>query len=142
MVGVGNCGGTVSQQEKSGQAGATTTHQTANPTIELQRATTTQPPLTATPLENCAACFSILNSTEQAQFLLNVKDQFPSIDTTMGYSDVINQLCELLETARNDGDLSQALELLNEVLTEAPPIVDEITSERIQACIIRALGAA
>jgi hypothetical protein len=74
MVGVGNCGGTVSQQEKSGQAGATTTHQTANPTIELQRATTTQPPLTATPLENCAECFSILNSTEQAQFLLNVKD--------------------------------------------------------------------
>jgi hypothetical protein len=140
MVGVGNCGGTVSQQKKSGQAGATTTHQTANPTIELQRATTTQPPLTATPLENCAACFSILNSTEQAQFLLNVKDQFPSIDTTMGYSDVINQLCEL-ETARNDGDLSQALELLDEVLTEAPPIVDEITSERIQACIIRALGA-
>jgi hypothetical protein len=59
----------------------------------------------------------------------------------MGYSDVINQLYELLGTARNDGDLSQALELLDEVLTEAPPIVDEITSERIQACIIRTLGA-
>jgi hypothetical protein len=87
MVGVGNCGGTVSQQDESGQAGAKATHQTANPTIELQRATTTQPPLTATPLENCAACFSTLTSTEQAQFLLNVKDQFPSIDTTMGFSD-------------------------------------------------------
>ena len=40
VVGVGNCGGTVSQQDVSGQASAPITHQTANPTIELQRATT------------------------------------------------------------------------------------------------------
>jgi hypothetical protein len=33
----------------------------------------------------------------------------------------------------------QALELLDEVLTEGPPIVDETTSLRIQACITRAL---
>ena len=48
-VGVGNCGGTVSQQDESGPASAPITSQTANPTIELQRATTTQPPLTGTP---------------------------------------------------------------------------------------------
>jgi hypothetical protein len=41
MVGVGNCGGTVSQQDESGSASAPITHQTANPTIELQRSTTT-----------------------------------------------------------------------------------------------------
>jgi hypothetical protein len=46
MVDVGNCGGTVSQQDQSGQASAPITLQNANPTIELQRATTTQPPLT------------------------------------------------------------------------------------------------
>ena len=47
-VGVGNCGGTVSQQDESGSASAPITHQTANPDIELQRATSTsaQPPLT------------------------------------------------------------------------------------------------
>ena len=55
-VGVGNCGGTVSQQDESGQASAPITSQTANPSIELQRATTTstQPPLTD---ESCEGCF-------------------------------------------------------------------------------------
>jgi hypothetical protein len=62
-VGVGNCGGTISQQDESGQAGATTTHQTANPTIELQRSTTSQPPLTA---NTCEGCFNILSATQQA----------------------------------------------------------------------------
>lgn len=137
-VGVGNCGGTVSQQDESGQAGATTTHQTANPTIELQRSTT-QPPLTTTPVENCATCFSTLTSTEQAAFLNRVNERFPTIDTPMGFSNAIEQLCELFETNAEDGDLSLAMELLDDVLTEGPPIVDEITSERIQACIIRAL---
>jgi hypothetical protein len=140
MVGVGNCGGTVSQQDESGQAGATTTHQTASPTIELQRATsTTQPPLTATPVDNCVACFSTLTTAEQAQFLINVKDQFPTVDTTMGFSNAIEELCKLLEQASTNENLDEALELLDDVLTEGPPVVDEITSERIQACIIRAL---
>jgi hypothetical protein len=138
MVGVGNCGGTVSQQDESGQAGATTTHQTANPDIELQRATsTTQPPLTATPVDNCVACFSTLTATEQTQFLLNVKDQFPTVDTTMGFSNAIEELCELLEQASLNGNLDAALELLDEVLTSS--MVDEPTILRIQACITRAL---
>jgi hypothetical protein len=50
IVDVGNCGGTVSQQDESGQASATTTSQTSNPDIELQRATT-QPPLGNSPTE-------------------------------------------------------------------------------------------
>ena len=49
IVDVGNCGGTVSQQDESGSASAPITSQTANPTIELQRATTTQPPPTEEP---------------------------------------------------------------------------------------------
>lgn len=49
VVGVSNCAGTVSQQDESGQASAPITSQTANPTIELQRATTTQPPDTGMP---------------------------------------------------------------------------------------------
>lgn len=49
MVGVGNCGGIVSQHDELGQASAPISHQTANPTIEVQRATTTtQPPLIGT----------------------------------------------------------------------------------------------
>jgi len=139
LVGVGNCGGTISQQDESGQASAPITHQTANPTIELQRATsTTQPPLTATPRENCAACFSTLTINEQEQFLLKVKDQFPTVDTTMGFSNAITELCELLEQASLNENLDAALELLDEVLTGGPPVVDEATSLRIQECITRA----
>jgi hypothetical protein len=138
-VGVGNCAGTVSQQDESGSASAPITSQNANPDIELQRATTTQPPLTETPVETCAACFSTLTPAEQTQFLNRVNDFFPTVDTSMGLEDVINQLCELFETALENDDLPQALELLDNLLTEAPPIVDETTSLRIQGCITRAL---
>jgi hypothetical protein len=136
-VGVGNCAGTVSQQDESGSASAPITSQTANPTIELQRATTTQPPLTATPVDNCVACFSTLTSDEQMAFLLNVKDEFPTIDISNGFSDVINQLCQLFETAAESGDLPQAVELLDDVLTSS--MVDERTILRIQGCISGAL---
>jgi hypothetical protein len=67
MVGVGNCGGTVSQQDESGQAGATTTHQTAKPTIELQRSTT-QSPITGNPPQTCEECFDVLTATQQSAF--------------------------------------------------------------------------
>ena len=70
VVGIGNCGGTVSQQDESGQASAPITSQTANPTIELQRSTTTQPPLTGTPptIQSCELCFVNLTPTQRSAF--------------------------------------------------------------------------
>ena len=61
IVDVGNCAGTVSQQDESGSASAPITSQTANPDIELQRATSTsaQPPLTG---ESCEDCFDSLTA--------------------------------------------------------------------------------
>src|SRR5215470_8110563 len=47
MISNGNCGGTISQQGRSGQASSPTTVQNANPSIEVQRSTT--PGLGATP---------------------------------------------------------------------------------------------
>jgi hypothetical protein len=44
VIGVGNCGGTVSQQAESGQASTPITHQTVNPTIEVQSPQPTEPP--------------------------------------------------------------------------------------------------
>ena len=64
-VGVGNCGGTISQQDESGQAGATTTHQIANPTIELQRTTTSQPPPGLGASMTCKECFDILSAAQE-----------------------------------------------------------------------------
>ena len=67
MVGVGNCGGTVSQQDESGQASAPITSQTANPTLEVQRST--QPPDTETPtIHTCDDCFDMLTATQQEAF--------------------------------------------------------------------------
>ena len=66
VVGVGNCGGTVSQQEESGQASAPITHQTANPTIEVQRSQ--PPPDTESPPETCEDCFNMLTDAQQSAF--------------------------------------------------------------------------
>jgi hypothetical protein len=49
MISNGNCGGTISQQGKSGQASTPITVQNANPDIEVQRSTSTQPPMTSIP---------------------------------------------------------------------------------------------
>jgi hypothetical protein len=69
-VGVGNCGGTISQQDESGSAAAPITSQTANPTIELQRATTSaQPPGLGAPTpETYEECFGF-SEAEEAAFL-------------------------------------------------------------------------
>ena len=64
-VGVGNCGGTVSQQDESGQASAPITSQTANPAIELQRSTTTTPPPGLGASMTCEECFDILSATQE-----------------------------------------------------------------------------
>ena len=86
-VGVGNCGGTVSQQDESGQASAPITSQTANPAIELQRATTTTPPLTG---ESCEDCFDSLTAAQVSEFETRLPENFGSSVTT------IEELCDFL----------------------------------------------
>jgi hypothetical protein len=85
MVGVGNCGGTVSQQDESGQASAPITSQTANPTIELKRATSTsaQPPLTG---ESCEDCFNGLCLAEQTRFVQQLGNPaFATVDDVCNF---------------------------------------------------------
>jgi hypothetical protein len=88
-VGVGNCAGTVSQQDESGSASAPITSQTANPDIELQRATTTsaQPPLTG---ESCEDCFDSLTAAQVSEFETRLPENFGSSVTT------IEELCDFL----------------------------------------------
>ncbi len=86
-VGVGNCGGTVSQQDESGSASAPITSQTANPAIELQRATTTQPPLAG---ESCEDCFDSLTAAQISEFENRLPASFGSSVTT------IEELCDFL----------------------------------------------
>ena len=111
-VGVGNCGGTISQQEESGQASAPITHQTANPTIEVQRSTTTQPPLTGTPpsVEGCEECFDMLTDAQKEDFVSLLPDRFSGITT-------LEELCMLLiNTVQSGGDFESMLSQIESIL--------------------------
>ena len=132
LVGVGNCGGTVSQQDQSGQASVPVTSQTANPAIELQRATTTPPGLGAS--MTCEECFDILSATQETaveQLLAGDNNPLspiwgPNPPTT------IEELCQIWATfnsqQRGSAD-SEILELLDGV------------AEATQVEVVRCLNA-
>ena len=112
-VGVGNCGGTVSQQDESGQASAPITSQTANPAIELQR-TTTSPPVTGEPdpITTCVNCFIALTDDERADFEAQLPIQVDETITT------IEELCEFIDQHPQDasavlGEVQIILESIN-----------------------------
>ena len=129
VVGVGNCVCTVSQQEESGQASSPITHQTANPTIEVQRATTTQPPLTGTPptTQRCELCFVNLTPTQRSAFEAEA-------ETT------IEQLCAFLVNLIVSGqNPTEALESIDEILDrlEETGQIDSNIHSAINACLAR-----
>jgi hypothetical protein len=98
IVGVGNCGGTISQQDASGSAAAPITSQTANPDIELQRAITTSQPDLGAPT-TCEECFDVLTATQLAAFEQNL-DTLPFNPQVT----TIEQLCEFIHN--NLGDIA------------------------------------
>ena len=113
VVGVGNCGGTVSQQDESGSASAPITSQTANPAIELQR-TTTSPPVTGepNPVTACQNCFNVLTDDQQAAFEAQLPIQ---IDDTIH---TIEELCEFIDQNPDDasglvGNVKMVLESIS-----------------------------
>jgi hypothetical protein len=111
VVGVGNCGSTVTQQDESGQAGATTTHQTTNPTIELQRSTSTaQQPLTG---DTCEECFDSLTAAQISEFENRLPENFGSSVTT------IEQLCDFLASEPEE-TVPAAIEDAGDILEGLP----------------------
>ena len=135
-VGVGNCGGTVSQQDESGQASAPITSQTANPAIELQRATTTTQPPGLGASMTCEECFDILSATQETavEQLLGGGDN-PLEDSPIWGANpptTIEELCQIWATfnseQRGSAD-SDILELLDGV------------AEATQVEVVRCLNA-
>jgi hypothetical protein len=115
MISNGNCGGTVSQQGKSGQASTPTTVQNANPTIEVQRSTTTttQPPLTTR--GNCTACFDPLTPAQITAFEGRLK--FNSLAVFGTNITTVEQLCTFLESiAAQGGNPSSAIDIVGSLL--------------------------
>src|SRR5262245_15242471 len=119
-VGVGNCAGTVSQQDESGQASAPITSQTANPDIELQRATTTTPPPGLGASMTCEECFDILSATQETaveQLLAGENNPLSSDELwTDNPPTTIEELCAMYATFTQDqrgeladGDITELL---------------------------------
>jgi hypothetical protein len=137
MISNGNCGGTISQQGRSGQASTPTTVQNANPTIEVQRATTTaQPPLTTT-RGNCTACFDPLNATQKSDFEGILQDR--SMRSFGVQINTIEQLCTFLENIVSNGDDPQtAINIVQGFLVDVPGVsLGTITN--LASCLVRAL---
>ena len=118
-VGVGNCGGTVSQQDESGSASAPITSQTANPAIELQRATTTTPPPGLGASMTCEECFDILSATQETaveQVLAGPNNPLLQDDIWgPNFPTTIEELCQIWATFNSqqrgfaDTDITQLL---------------------------------
>jgi len=142
MVDVGNCGGTISQQDESGSASAPITSQTANPAIELQRATSTTPPPSLGASMTCEECFDILSATQEtAVEQLLAGDNNPlSHDEIWGSNPptTIEELCMMFATFNSqqrefaEGDIDVGL--LREI------DVSESTITAILRCLDGAIG--
>ena len=140
IISNGNCGGTVSQQGRSGQASNPTTVQNANPTIEVQRSTTTQPPITGTPPETCTQCFDILNSTQQAAFeriLVLEKPLGPQWGTDADSITTIEELCNVWATL-NPEQRVIVIRDIQSILVEMR--VNATTQADINNCLIPSVG--
>jgi hypothetical protein len=137
MISNGNCGGTISQQGKSGQTSSPTTVQNANPTIEVQRSTATaQPPLTTT-RGNCTACFDPLTPAQIAEFEGIL--QHRSITVFGRNITTIEQLCTLLENIHGQGrDPIEAIEAAADLLGNVQG-VSSTTVSNITTCLLRAV---
>jgi hypothetical protein len=138
MVGVGNCGGTVSQQDESGQAGATTTHQTANPTIELQRVTTTSQPGFGAPT-TCEECFNVLNATQRMNLETQLAiDGLPTPPFSTGIT-TIEEFCDQWkEFSPNERTFSGVTNALFSILFDAGIPVSTI--DAILECLGNSVG--
>jgi len=135
MISNGNCGGTVSQQGRSGQASTPTTVQSANPIVEVQRATTAQPPLTSTG-GNCTACFDPLSASQKSELLIVLSEgRSPTIPPTVT---TIAQLCEFLR-GLSETDLVNAILIIQNELASLPDPVNVTTSLSIEKCLTQAL---
>jgi hypothetical protein len=137
MISNGNCGGTISQQGRSGQASNPPTVQNANPTIEVQRPTATaQPPLTTT-RGNCTACFDPLTPAQIREFEGILQHR----STTVFGRNIttIEEVCTLLENiVGQGGDPIEDITAVNELLGSVQGL-SSATISNITTCFLRAV---
>ena len=139
MISNGNCGGTVSQQGKSGQASTPTTVQNANPAVEVQRSTTTQPPITGPRPETCTQCFDMLNATQQQainQTLAGDPNILESIVWPAGIT-TLEELCKAWDQFTS-AQRSDALADIGSLIQQTP--LDSATRHKLFTCFVVSAG--
>ena len=138
-VDVGNCAGTISQQDESGSASAPITSQTANPDIELQRATTTTPPDTGMPPQTCVGCFDVLTDAQKSAFETALSTTtFPTPPFSgSGMVATIEALCEQWKGFSND-QRTFLVQDLGEVFLDAG--IPGTIQSSIITCLLRSVG--
>ena len=135
-VGVGNCGGTISQQDESGQASAPITHQSASPTIELQRNTGGGAPQSSRP-STCTECFTTNALAFDMNAFLTFISDFVDPSPRDGFS-TIEQFCMFMEGLTRDekDELIGNIEFVMKIEMGVTPIIaDDITD-----CLERIFG--
>ncbi len=142
-VGVGNCAGTVSQQDESGSASAPITSQTANPDIELQRATTTQSPGLGSgdlnQIIECEGCFSSNMNDQQIQDFLS--DYNSRVNDDGLSADSILDLCRLVNNLKAGGNPQSLGEVAFAVSRALVSTIGVTASQTMIACLNDIFGA-
>jgi hypothetical protein len=146
MISNGNCGGTVSQQGKSGQASTPTTVQSANPTIEVQRATgTPSRGGLGSPGDACIACFSpngnfIFTVSTQEEAFLQAFNTLAGLNTRPVHT--LQELCTYLSVvgaALGPDAQRQTIGHVFDALRLTFGIQSEIPGE-VRSCLLRAFN--
>jgi hypothetical protein len=146
MISNGNCGGTVSQQGKSGQASTPTTVQNANPTIEVQRGTGTSPEVgLESPGDACIASFSpngdfIFQSNIQEDIFLQSFNALAGLNTQPVHT--LQELCTYLSVvgaALGPDAQRQTIGHVFDALRATPGIQSEIPGE-VRSCLLSAFN--
>jgi hypothetical protein len=138
VISNGNCGGTISQQGSSGQDSTPTTVQNANPTIEVQRATTTtqSPGVGLTPVQSCLNCFpfqSLEWASHVGAFLTALQNDKVLTQLNHGPFTSFEDICQLFLSLTNATDQTNAINAIQNDLTTAG--FSTLTVESIVGCL-------
>jgi hypothetical protein len=134
MISNGNCGGTISQQGRSGQSSNPTTVQSANPSTEVQRSTTTP---TQSPglgsggntTTSCLQCFNVAGFNESAFLTVLQNDSRLTSLNNGNPVTSLDELCNLINVTVSNQDVQGLLVINNAMLAGLAQVPTNIAGQ-------------
>jgi hypothetical protein len=127
-----NCGGTLSQQGKSGQASTPTTIQNANPRIEVQRSTQS-PGLGSgsggNTTTSCLQCFNVAGFNESAFLTVLQNDSRLTSLNNGNPVTSLDELCNLINVTVSNQDVQGLLVINNAMLAGLAQVPTNIAGQ-------------